>query len=158
MSPIDSVPLTSTTPTSASPSTSSYETTCAPPRSAPSSEYFEPEAQPPSTTPYTPSELTPIRYSRATGMSWMIRRQLDAADLERRTDRDDRERGQRRDQRDAGRERIQEAVGVARQHVFLEEQLERVGDGLEQTGWSDAIRADANLQARLMARRSNQVM
>src|SRR5215467_13216777 len=38
----DIVPLTSTTPTSARPSASSYETTCAPPRSEPNSEYFEP--------------------------------------------------------------------------------------------------------------------
>src|SRR5437879_6367840 len=73
MSLIDSEPLTSTTPTSARPSTSSYDTTCAPPRKAPSREYFDPEDQPPSTMPYTPSELAPIRYSRATGMSWMIR-------------------------------------------------------------------------------------
>src|SRR5260370_41974185 len=69
---IDSVPLTSTTPTSANPSTSSYETTWAPPRSAPSSEYFDPDDQPPSTTPYTPSELARMRYSNATGMSWLL--------------------------------------------------------------------------------------
>src|SRR5919199_3714535 len=67
----ESVPLTITTPTRARPSTSSYDTTWAPPRSAPSKEYFEPLDQPPNTTPYTPSELAPIRYTTATGMSWI---------------------------------------------------------------------------------------
>ncbi len=65
---------------------------------------------------------------------------------ERRTDRDDGECRQRGDQRDGRRERIEEAVGVRRPDVFLEEQLDGVGQRLKEAVRTDAVRADAHLQ------------
>ena len=47
----ESEPAVITTPTSDSPSETSYEMSCAAERIAPRNEYFEPEAQPPSISP-----------------------------------------------------------------------------------------------------------
>src|SRR5262249_40362975 len=62
-------PDTISTPTSTKPIASSYETICAEARSAPRKAYLELDAQPATITPYTPSDVTAITYSRPALMS-----------------------------------------------------------------------------------------
>src|SRR5437899_2919486 len=55
---------TISTPTSAKPMASSYETICAAERIAPRNEYLELAAQPARITPYTPIEVMAMMYSK----------------------------------------------------------------------------------------------
>ena len=56
-----------------------------------------------------------------------------------------------------GRQRVQEAIGHARPHVFLEEQLQGVGDGLQEALGPTRF-GPMRTCMRLITRRSNQVM
>ena len=73
---------------------------------------------------------------------------LDAEDFDLRTERDDADRDQRDRDGEERRQQIEELVDVRRDEAFFGEQLDDVGERLQQAVRTDAIRAQAQLDVR----------
>ena len=137
MPDIESVRANISAPMSESPIETSYETICADERRPPSSAYFEFEDHP-----------ARIKRQHADRRDREDEEQPDVDvrdDAPVRRERDDGEDDEGRRDRDVGREAEDVRVGLVRHEVFLGQQLDGVGDGLQQPPLADAHRPQTRL-------------
>ena len=130
------LPATISTTTSAKPMAISYDTICAAERIAPRNAYLEFDAQPAMITPYTPIEVIAITYSRPALMlastsfgSNGITAQAANAGISVMT----------------GASRNSTLLALRRHDDLLDQQLQHVGDRLQQAAAADAVRPEAHL-------------
>ena len=137
----------STTPRTLSASETSYETSCAHVRIEPSSEYFDSDAQPPTMKPYTPIEPSAKTRISAIGTSatspWMYQPLTSQPGPNGITA----ERGERRERGDDRRDDVRQVARGGREERLLADQLDQVGDRLQEAERAGAVRAVALLQA-----------